>query len=136
MQWAAQNAAWGRVYRGLDALVSDQALRIGEHGLYAYAATRTTDAMQLVAVLFVLATVWPVYRRIGLPYAVMILVNILPPLMMGGLMSMGRVTAVLFPTFLWLGLAIPPTHRPMWIAVFAMLQAVCAGLFFTWRPLF
>lgn len=136
LQWAVQNAAWGRVYRGLDALVAQQAQTIGEHGLYTYAATRTIEAMQLAGVLFVLATVWPVYRRIGLPYAVLILVNVVPPLMMGGLLSIGRVTSVLFPTFLWLGLAIPPTQRPAWVAVFGMLQAICAALFFTWRPLF
>ena len=136
LQWAVQNAAWGRVYRGLDALVAQQAHTIGEHGLYTYAATRTIEAMQLGAVLFVLATVWPVYRRIGLPYAVLILVNVLPPLMMGGLLSMGRVTSVLFPTFLWLGLVVAPTHRAAWIAVFGMLQALCAALFFTWRPLY
>lgn len=136
LQWAMQNAAWGRVYRGLDALVVQQAQVIGEHGLYSYAATRTVDSLQLVAVLFVLVTVWPVYRRIGLAYAVMILVNILPPLMMGGLLSIGRVTSVLFPSFLWLGAVIPPTHRAAWLTVFAMLQAICAALFFTWRPLY
>lgn len=135
-QWAAQNAAWGRVYRSMDALVGQQAQSIGEHGLYTYAATQTVDALQLTAVLFVLAAVWPVARRIGLPYAVLILVNIVPPLLMGGLLSMGRVTSVLFPVFLWLGVAVPPAHRPAWLAVFAMLQAICAAMFFTWRPLF
>jgi hypothetical protein len=136
LQWAVQNAAWGRVYRGLDFVVSQQATLIGEHGLYTYAATRTLDGMQLAAVLFVLASVWPVLRRLGLPYAVLILVNVLPPLMMGGLLSMGRVTSVLFPTFLWLGAVVPATHRPAWIAAFAMLQAICAAMFFTWRPLY
>ena len=136
LQWAVQNAAWGRVYRGLDDFVAQQAQRIGEHGLYSFAATRTIDALQLAAVLFVLATVVPVFRRLGAPYAAMILVNLLPPLMMGGLLSMGRVTSVLFPTFIWLGAAIPSTQRPAWLAIFAMLQAICAALFFTWRPLY
>ena len=136
LQWAVQNAAWGRVYRGLDDFVAQQAQRIGEHGLYSFAATRTIDALQLAAVLFMLATVVPVFRRLGAPYAAMILVNILPPLMMGGLLSMGRVTSVLFPTFIWLGAAIPSTQRPAWLGIFAMLQAICAALFFTWRPLY
>jgi hypothetical protein len=104
--------------------------------LYNYAATRTIDAIYVVTVLFMLATVVPVLRRVGLPYAIMILVNILPPLLMGGLLSIGRVTAVLFPAFIWLGLAIPPTHRTAWLGAFAMLQAVCAAMFFTWRPLY
>ena len=135
-RWASQNAAWGRVYRGLDVMFAEQAQTITDDGLYVYAATRTVDAIQLAAVLFILLTVWPVFRRVGLPYAVMLLVNLLPPLMMGGLLSMGRVTSVLFPTFVWLGLAIPGSHRAAWIAVFAMFQAICAAMFFTWRPLY
>ena len=92
--------------------------------------------VQLIAVLFVLTTVWPIGRRIGLPYAAMILVNMVTPLLMGGLLSMGRVTSVLFPLFIWLGLAIPARQRTSWLAAFAMLQALLAGVFFTWRPLY
>jgi hypothetical protein len=136
LQWAAQNAAWGRVYRGLDTLVADQAQLISEAGVYTFAATRTLDALQLCAVLFIVATVWPVFRRLGLAYAVLLAVNLVPPLTMGGLLSMGRVTSVLFPTFVWLALAIPVHHRTAWLATFAMLQAMCAALFFTWRPLY
>jgi hypothetical protein len=134
-QWAAQNAAWGRVYRGLDMLFAEQAQSISD-GLYNYAATRTVDAMHIAAILLVLVSVWPVFRRIGFPYAVMLVINIVPPLLMGGLISMGRVTAVLFPTFVWLGVALPSTQRVLWLVVFAMLQAICAAAFFTWRPLF
>jgi hypothetical protein len=123
-QWAAQNAAWGRVYRGLDTLFEEQVVMLNQ------------DALQLAAVLFHLAAVWPVYRRLGLPYAVMILVNLVPPLMMGGLLSMGRVTSVLFPAFLWLATIVPVHHRTAWLIGFAMAQALCAALFFTWRPLF
>jgi hypothetical protein len=136
LQWALQNAAWGRVYRGIDFLVTQHATLIGERGIYTYAATRTVDTLQVAAILFVLASVWPVLRRLGVPYAALILINVLPPLMMGGLLSMGRVTSVLFPTFLWLGAAVPAAHRPAWLVVFAMLQAICAAMFFTWRPLY
>ncbi len=92
--------------------------------------------LQAMAVIFVLVSVWPVFRRLGLPYAVMIVVNVVPPLTMGGLLSMGRVTSVLFPTFLWLAAVLPVTQRYAWIAVFAVLQALCAILFFTWCPLY
>ena len=84
-QWAAQNAAWGRVYRSLDALVTERIHWIGQDGFYNYASTRTLDMLQAMAVLFVLISVWPVFRRLGLAYAVMIVVNVLPPLAMGGL---------------------------------------------------
>ena len=135
-QWAAQNAAWGRVYRGLDTLVMNQAQLISDEGVYTFTATRTVDALHLAAVVFVLGTIWPVFRRVGFPYAVMIAVNVIPPLLIGGLLSMGRVTSVLFPAFLWLALVIPTHHRAAWLSAFAMLQAIAAAVFFTWRPLF
>lgn len=135
-QWAAQNAAWGRVYRGLDELVLEQAGHIGEAGLLSFAGTRSYDALQLSAVVFVALTAWGVYRRIGFPYLVMLAVNLVPPLVMGGLMSIGRVSSMLFPCFLWLALAVPAAHRMAWLAGLAMVQALCAALFFTWRPLF
>ena len=135
-QWIVQNAAWGRVYRGLDIFVAQQAQTIGEEGLYVYAATRTLDAVQLVAVLFVVVSIVPVFRRLGVAYGALILVNLIPPLLMGGLLSMGRVTSILFPTFLWLGSAVPAAHRVAWLTLFAFLQAVLAGVFFTWRPLY
>jgi hypothetical protein len=135
LQWAAQHAAWGRVYRGFGALVGDQIEHI-QHGLYQYAASYPLDMMHAFAVTFVLASVGPVYRRFGAPYAAMILLNVLPPLAMGGLLSMGRVTSVIFPTFLWLGAIIPARQRAGWLIGFAMLQALCAIAFFTWRPLY
>jgi hypothetical protein len=136
LQWAAQNAAWGRVYRGFDTLFADESPLLNQDALYAFASTQSVDALQLGAVVLVFATLWPVYRRLGVPYAVMLLVNMVPPLLMGGLLSMGRVTSVLFPAFVWLGTSIPPRHRTAWLVAFAMLQALCAAMFFTWRPLF
>jgi hypothetical protein len=134
-RWAAQNAAWGRVYRGIDSFVTDQAGLVNE-ALYTLGVSRAGDALQLIAVVFVLISVWPVFRRIGLPYALMILINVVPPLLLGGLLSMGRVTSVLFPAFIWLALAIPARHLTAWAVMLAMVQAICAAAFFTWRPIF
>jgi hypothetical protein len=134
--WTAQNVAWGRVYRGLDAIVTDRVAFISANGLYNYASTQTLDMFYLMGVLLALAAVWPVYRRFGLAFAMFIPITILPPMAAGGLLSMGRVTSVLFPVFLWMGAAIPPRHRPAWIVLFAVLQGFVAVMFFTWRPLF
>jgi hypothetical protein len=134
--WTMQNVAWGRVYRSLDSIVSDRVGFIASNGLYAYATTETVDMFYAVAVALALAAVWPVYRRFGLPLAAFILITILPPMSAGGLLSMGRVTSVLFPVFLWMGVAVPARHRAAWIGLFAMLQAFVAVMFFTWRPLF
>jgi hypothetical protein len=135
-QWTVQNAAWGRIYRGLDTLVTDRVEFVMQNGLYGYASDQTMDLFYLVSVLFILGAVWPVYKRFGLPYAAMLLVNLLPPIAAGGLLSIGRVTSVLFPAFLWLGAAIPARHRGAWVALFACLQGFAAVMFFTWRPLY
>jgi hypothetical protein len=77
-----------------------------------------------------------VYRRWGAPYAVLLLVNLLPPLALGGMLSIGRVTSTLFPAFLWLAAVVPARHRAAWAVGFAALQRFAAVMFFTWRPLY
>lgn len=134
--WTAQNAAWGRVYRGLDSIVSDRVDFIAANGLYNYASTQTIDFFYAVAVVLSLVAVWPVFRRFGAAYAALILITVLPPMAAGGMLSMGRVTSVLFPVFLWLGAVVPERHRAAWITVFAVLQGFVAVMFFTWRPLY
>jgi hypothetical protein len=135
-QWTMQNQAWGRVYRGLDVIFLDRFGFIADNGLYHYAATQTIDFFYSIAVLLALVAVVPVYRRFGLPYAVFIVLNVLPPMSAGGMLSMGRVTSIVFPVFLWLGGAVPARHRATWLMVFALLQAFVAVMFFTWRPMF
>lgn len=135
-RWAVQTVAWGRVYRGLGALITDRVAYIAANGFYGYMSTQTIDLFYVLAVLFVLGAVWPVYRRFGLAYAALLVINTLPPLAAGGLMSMGRVTSVLFPAFFWMAAAVPARHRTAWVALFATLQGFAAVMFFTWRPLF
>jgi hypothetical protein len=134
--WAAGHAAWGRTYQGLSHLVTDRYRLITDSGLPAYLGHQPYDFLNAMAVVFVLAAVWPVARRFSLAYAVFILINILPPLSAGGLISAGRLSAVLFPAFLWFASAVPARHRTGWIAAFAALEAFNAALFYTWRPLF
>ena len=136
LAWAEGHAAWGRTYQGLAALVARRYEFLQSAGLEAYASTQPYDLLNALGVIFVLATAWPVYRRLGLAYAVFILVNIVPPLAAGGLMSAGRFSAVLFPAFIWLASAVPERHRSGWVATFAAIQAFNAAQFFTWRPLF
>lgn len=135
-EWTAQNAAWGRTYRSLDTVLTDRLDYVTEHGIYSYASSQALDLFYLMSVIFILAAVWPVYRRFGLPYAVLLLVNLLPPMAAGGLLSIGRVTSTLFPAFLWLGAVVPARHRAAWVAAFAILQGFAAVMFFTWRPLY
>jgi Gpi18-like mannosyltransferase len=136
LAWAAGHAAWGRTYQGLSHLVTDRYRLITESGIPAYLGHEPYDFLNAVGVIFVLAAVWPLARRFSLAYAAFILINILPPLSAGGLMSAGRFSSVLFPAFLWFASAVPAAHRAGWIAAFAALEAFNAALFYTWRPLF
>jgi hypothetical protein len=117
-------------------LVGDRVNIIANAGVEAYVASLPLDVINALGVCFVLASVWPVGRRLGLAYAVLILVFILPPLTAGGLVSAGRFSSVLFPAFIWLASAVPPKHRPAWLASFAAFQALNAAMFYTWRQLY
>lgn len=134
--WTAQNVAWGRTYRSIDTVFTDRFAYVAQSGLYSYASEQAMDMFYLASVLFILGAVWPVYRRFGLPFAALLLVNLLPPMAAGGLLSIGRVTATLFPAFLWMGAAVPPGHRSGWLVAFAVLQGFASVMFFTWRPLY
>ena len=136
LAWAAGHAAWGRTYQGLSTLITQRYRIISESGLPSYVGHEPYDFLNALGVLFVLAAVWPLARRFSVAYAVFILINILPPLSAGGLMSAGRFSSVLFPAFFWFASAVPAAHRAGWIATFAAFQAFNAALFYTWRPLF
>ena len=136
LTWAAGHAAWGRHYQGVAHLVTDRYDTIRHAGLYEYAVQSPYDLLNGLGTLFVLATVAPVWRALGLPFAVFIVINMLPALATGGLLSAGRFSTVLFPAFIWLASVVPPHHRAGWLASFAALQALNAALFYTWRPLY
>ena len=80
--------------------------------------------------------VWPVFRKLGVVWGVFMVVNLLPPLLSGGVLSMGRLTATLFPLFLALAAMIPARSVPAWTAAFGAVQGLSAALFFTWHELY
>ena len=128
--------AWGRTYQGLGTLVVKQYSIVAKAGLSGYVGTPGYDVLNALGAIFAVATIYPVARRLGLAYGVFMVVNILPAMAIGGLLSAGRFSSVLFPAFIWLAAAIPEKHRAAWIASFGALQAYNAALFYTWRPLF
>ncbi len=128
--------AWGRVYHGWTTLVVTSLVAIVKDGPVTYAMAYPASVMNGAAGAFCLALTWPVARRLGLPYAVLILATVIPPLLAGGPLVLGRITSVLFPVFIWLGLAVSPSRRPAWLASFAAGEALVACIFFTWRPLY
>lgn len=134
--WVQSQAAWGRRYTGLGALALRQYELLSQRGLHEHVAANPFDFLNALGALFVLVSVVFVFRRLGLAYAVFVLVNMLPPLAMGGFLSAGRFSSVMFPSFIWLGSAIPPRQRTAWFAGFMAIQAFNAALFYAWRALY
>mgnify|MGYP003694694431 CR=1 FL=1 len=84
-----------------------------------------------------LAAVWPVGRKLGLAYAVLILVFILPPLAAGGLISAGRFSSGAVSGVHLAGRSrCRPDIARRGSRSFAAFQALNAAMFYTWRPLY
>ena len=90
------------------------------------------NALPLGVVALALA---PVTALLGAAYGLFVIVNIAPPLLRHGLMSVGRFSSVLFPVFAWLATSVRGRARIRLIVAFAIGQAVLAALFFTWHPI-
>jgi hypothetical protein len=133
--WARLHETWGRTFAGVTPLIQTYE-RIAGQGLLNALQAAPYDALNAVAVLFVLAMLWPVFRRTGIAGGVLLIVNILPPLLAGGVLSMGRVTSTIFPLFLALAAIVPPRMLTALVTAFAVGQGLVAVIFFTWRPLF
>jgi Mannosyltransferase (PIG-V) len=134
--WLEAHGAWGRVYEGLDTLFLTHLSIMANQGLYGYSMGMPTEFINGLAVVGALLAVWPITRRVGVVYGVFMLIMLLPPLMRGGFLSMGRVTSTMFPLYLYLGWRLRGTTRDTILMASAGLQGFFASLFFTWRPLF
>jgi hypothetical protein len=134
--WLEAHEAWGRVYQGIDTLFSYHLGIIAHEGLYQYSQGLPTDMLNGMATVGALLAVWPITRRLGPAYGLLVLLMVLPPLARGGFMSMGRVTSTLFPLFVYLGWRLRGMTRDTLVMASAGLQGFFAALFFTWRPLF
>lgn len=134
--WLRGQAAWGRSFRGLHLFAADRIAYITGPGLTSYLTENPFDALNTAAAFLALFLIIPITRRLGAAYGALVAVLVLPPLLMGGAMSMGRLTSVLFPMFIWLAAVLPAKGRTGLLIAFATFQGFAAALFFTWRPLF
>jgi Mannosyltransferase (PIG-V) len=133
--WAQLMTYWDRDFNGLSMLDHDLA-RLSARGFLGYLGVGPIDALNALALAFGVLTIWPVMRRLGLAYGLFVLVNIALPAASGGLVSIGRYSSVLFPSFIWLSAATPKPVRPALIALLAIGQGLAAALFFTWRAVY
>lgn len=132
-EWARGHVAWGRTLQQPFTALVQRYEQIASGGLYEYTSMFPIDALNLAAVLLAIVSIWPVARRWGTSCALLVAMGVFVPLASGGLISIGRMTSVLFPVFLWLAEVVPVRMRSGWIVAFAMLQTFNAVLFFTWR---
>jgi hypothetical protein len=131
--WAKMHAAWGRTF---SAEVPLTGVTRATNSLLDLIVMRPYDALNLLGLAFAILMLWPVWRRLGLAWVAFILINVVPPLFAGGLLSMGRLSATMFPVFVALAATVPPRSLPAVVAAFATLQGLVAVLFYTWRSLY
>ncbi len=133
--WARAHAAWGRTPLTWAGAVLGPIETLRAEGIVGYVYAAPIDVLNGAAFVLAVALLPVVWRRLGPAPTLFVLVNIVPPLVAGGLMSMGRITATLFPLFVALALVVPARHLAAISAGMALVQGLAAALFFTWRPL-
>jgi len=134
MDWVWAQGAWGATFKPL-AFWARQYHAIGQLGLVGYLQNDGVEALTLACVLWVLAMAVLLLRRRQWLYAG-IIVCYLGPALAVDLLSIGRMTAVLFPA----SIAAASTFRGrafiIVATVFAAGQAYFAWRFFLWLPPF
>ncbi|MGI8671725.1 MAG: mannosyltransferase family protein [Luteitalea sp.] len=134
--WLEAHGAWGRQFSGIHLLFAQRWRDLQSIGLAGYTAVHAIEILNMAATFLVLGVSWPIARRYGLAWAAFLLVTVLPPLFMGGFLSMGRVTSTLFPVFIYLGARLQRRALPQVLLVSFALQVALAVMHFTWRQVY
>lgn len=133
--WSEVQTAWGRTYQ-LATWLGLGLSQVTEHGVLEYVEAAPVTVLNGLGAALAFAMLWPIARRAGVAYALLVVVNLVPAILSGGLMSVGRFTSTLFPVFFALAGFVPERHVTSVIVAFSVLQGLVAVLFFTWRPPF
>ncbi len=130
--WREAHTAWGRSYTGFPTLIVPLE-SITERGVVDYTSAQPIETLNAMGAILACALIWPITRRLGLEYGLFMVLNVGPPLLFGGFLSMGRVTSLLFPMFMYLALVLADRQRQTLVCGFAVVQGLAAVLFFTWH---
>lgn len=133
--WMRSHEAWGRTYHGIEPFTTAFGW-LRDEPLIQVVTNIPFNTLNTLGLLFAIALLVPVFRRLGLAWGVFVIVNVALPLFAGGVLSMGRLTSTLFPLFLALAAVVPSRAVPSWAAAFGVMQGLGAALFFTWRELY
>lgn len=134
-RWMEAHRAWGRTPLTWADAVTLPLSALHERGVAAWLLDSPVQSLNGAALAMALALLPIVWRRLGAAAALFVVVNLVPPLAAGGLMSIGRLTATMFPLFLALALVVSQRAMVSWLVCFAVLQGFAAAVYFTWRPL-
>lgn len=135
LAWARVHQAWGRDSGALPSLGT--LVDWLNHGVLINAISRWPgDSLNALGLLFVLLMLWPVFRRVGFAAGMFVVVNVGPAVFSGGVLSMGRLSATMFPVFIALAAFLPRLWLVPLLITWALGQGLVAALFFTWRPPF
>jgi hypothetical protein len=132
LAWREAHTAWGRSYTGFPTLMTSLE-SITQRGVVEYTSAQPIETLNALGAVLACALIWPVTRRFGPEYGVFMLLNVGPPLLFGGFLSMGRVTSLLFPMFMYLAAVLADRQRQTLVCGFAAVQGLAAVLFFTWH---
>jgi hypothetical protein len=134
--WMKAHGAWGRQFRGVHVLAQQRWRDLQGLGLYGYTVEHAIEILNMAATLFAIGISWPLGRRFGWAWSAFVLVTVLPPLFMGGFLSLGRVTSTMFPMFIYLGWRLRGTALQHALLAGFGLQVALAIMHFTWRPVY
>jgi Mannosyltransferase (PIG-V) len=131
--WAEVQVRWGRTVETTVESLTEPFEVTGERGLIAYLRARPGQALDTVAAAAALLLTVPIARRLGVAYGLLMAMNLVVPLALGGTLSMARMTSTMFPLFLYLAAALPLRAWLPTAVAFGLGQGFMAVLFYTWR---
>lgn len=134
--WMKAHGAWGRQFSGVHVLAQQRWQDLQGMGVYRYSMTHAVELLNMTATFLVIGVSWPLGRRVGWAWSAFLLVTVLPPLFMGGFLSMGRVTATMFPMFVYLGWRVRGMALQHLLLAGFGLQVALAIMHFTWRQVY
>ena len=135
LAWASAQDGWGRLVQNPVSALASVGMRVLASPIE-MATQFPADFLNGLFGMAALALAYPIGRRLGSGFGAFVASGVVLPLTVGGLASLGRYTSVLFPLFVYLAVAIPPSLRPWAAGSLMALQLVVAALFFTWRPIY
>jgi hypothetical protein len=131
LAWLHAQAGWGRSFEPA-AFVTRRASQLLEQGLWNYLAADPVDAIAVACVVGSLAGALAAGRRFGWRFALFPLAYLLPALLID-LPAIGRMTSVLFVSFVGLASALGNRQTLVVAGMSALLQCWLAARFFTWQ---